>query len=350
MGDRGSAARGNGSAPGRTINSPEPSLSKQPTKGKPPLLSSTSHSSSSHSSHRGDDELRLTVSDGSDSEDEDAGSVSAAPTDAFSTLCEAIEARLQLTSKCLLLLTRILKELRASAAASVVSGSSVSSASLLPSLRDALNDGKETHRELLTLHERLLQCHIDKSLSKQRRHRRRRRRQQLSEDVRDVSQRFSQVQRIALQCIRQPEQQQREMVTITSPPPSSSSSSSAYSPPPSYQQESAGLLSVSADGQELVDAEQDAAHRASFIEQIERDVGVVHELFTELHSLVSVQGDSVDRLEQAMTRTHLSTRQAVDEIFKAERYARDRRRRVCCLWLTALLAALILLFVWKVFL
>ena len=251
------------------------------------------------------------------------------PSDAFDRLYEAIEARLRLTSHSLLLLTRILKEMRKPPPHLF---STSSPTSLLPSLTDALHDADATHAELITLRTRLLSLPPNPHLSSHRRKRRKKALSRLSEDVDDVSSRFSQIRQVALDKMKPPSQQAHEMEAFTSPPPPSHL-------PLTYQQDTHPLLLIP-DSQEPFDAERDAAERATFIEDIERDVSLVHSLFVDLHDLVGVQGEVVDRLEGAIGRTHLSTRQAVDEIFKAERYARQRRQRVCCMWMTGILLTL----------
>ena len=320
---------------------PAPARPKNPT-DYAPRPKPTSHSRSPPS-----DDVRLTVSPTALSSSDDDGVPPSPPSDSFSFLYEAIDARLQLTSKCLLLLTKILKEMRKPP----THLTSPPPPSLLPSLQDALLDAQRTHSELLTLHQRFLPLLSDRSLPSAQRKRRKRRGQRLSQDVEDVSRRFSQVRQLALDKLKPPHQQTHEMESVLSPRsqltpllPGSADSAEGYEGEATYQG-TESLQALSEDGQELFDAERDAAERATFLESIERDVSLVHSLFEDLHDLVSVQGNSVDRLEGAITRTHLSTRQAVDEIFKAERYARQRRQRTCCLWMTAAMLCIMLLLV-----
>ena len=248
--------------------------------------------------------------------------------------------------------------MRKSASAHPHPSSTASSSShpLASSLTDALHDADVTHSELLTLRDGLLSLPSPApSSSSSKRKQRRTLTARLSSDVSDISTRYLQLRRLALDKLTPPHQQAHEMSTLPPSHYTASSHPSHPEPPPhyasSYQQDAVfqdtthPLLLLPDSSQEPFSAEADAAERATFIEAIEKDVGLVHELFVDLHELVTVQGTVVDRLETAMVRTHESTRQGVDEIYKAEGYAKARRRRVCCLWMTVGMLALCIILV-----
>jgi len=134
---------------------------------------------------------------------------------------------------------------------------------------------------------------------------------------------------------------------LISPTSSKASSSAAFDSQPlhgyegyqSYQQEDQQSL-LHYDSQQVFNAEVDAAERSVVMEGIERDVGVVHELFVDLHGLVHSQSHTLDALENTITQTHLKSQLAAEELYKAEEYQRRRRKRLC--WLVICAASLIL--------
>lgn len=308
----------------------------------PPAKRHTTRPSSSSLSTHSDD-YPLTISDSLSETD------STQP-DPFDQLCNAIDARLQLTSQCMLLLTRILQQL--------TRNPNPSTSSLLPSLAHSLTDADATHAELLTLYERLASVKIDRRLDSRVRKDKRRRREQIEQDVIDISARFSQIKSLANARLNrndsgeddstrgehQPSAAGRDTQPLLSshrtatslshfePHTSSSSTAATTSPslPATYQ--TADLLLTSPTQQELYDAEADAVQRSVFIEQVERDVSTLHDMFVDMHSMVSEQGDIVSGLESIIGRSADKVREGLGEVLKAEEYARKRRGRLCCCW------------------
>lgn len=96
-----------------------------------------------------------------------------------------------------------------------------------------------------------------------------------------------------------------------------------------YQQQS--LLADDLNSQQLYDEEIEAQERAIFMQGVESDVSMVHEMFLDLNSLVHQQGHTIDVLENSISATHQKTRAATDELIAAELYQRKKRQRMCCL-------------------
>ena len=341
-----SAARTNG----RTTE-PQPSHSKRSTTRSSPSTPTTP--SSPHS-----DDLHLTISDPPSSTDP-------SQPDTFDQLCHAIEARLQLTSQCMLLLTRILQQLSRNP--------NPSTSSLLPSLTHSLTDADATHSELLLLYERLAGMKIDRRLEGRLRKEKRRRREQIEEDVMDVSTRFRQVKTLANAKLNNNNNNNNKNSGHSGTAAKYGSSASHYqsssssthdthpllsshhtafppspdSPPaslPSTYQTADLVLSPSLTQQELYDAEADAVERSVLVEQVERDVSTLHDMFVDMHSMVSEQGHIVNSLESIIGRSADKVREGLGEVLKAEEYARRRRGRMCCCWvLGGLLLSLVVL-------
>ena len=297
---------------------------------RPSTRATTSTSTLTHS-----DDLHLTVTDPHSDAD------STQP-DAFDQLCSAIEARLQLTSQCMLLLTRILQQL--------TRNHNPSTSSLLPSLAHSLTDADATHAELLTLYERLTRVKLDRRLDGRVRKEKRRRREQIEQDVIDVSARFSQIKTLANAKLNhtngsehngtkatygaaashyQPPSATRDTQPLLSSYHATSSPTeddASTSLPASYQ--TTELLSPTQ--QELYDAEADAVQRSVFIEQVERDVSTLHDMFVDMHTMVGEQGHIANSLESIIGRSADKVREGLGEVLKAEEYARRRRGRLCC--------------------
>ena len=282
--------------------------------------------------------------------------------DPFTQLCAAITTRLQLTSQCMLLLTRILNQLSRS--------HNPSTSSLLPSLHQSLSDADATHSELLSLYDRLVVMRIDKDqvLDSRVRKDRRRQREVLEQQVRDVSSRYNQIKQLAhskLHTNRGAGSDQDEFTSTIATYGSqgqqhnitTTSAASRYTPysathddhqpllsPPSPADSSlpatyqTSLLlddtaSVQSSQQELYDMEADAIQRSVFIEQVECDVSTLHEMFIDMHSMVSEQGSVVSGLEAVVGRSAERVRDGLGEVLKAEEYGRKRRGRMCCCWM-----------------
>ena len=277
--------------------------------------------------------------------------------DGFDQLCAAIDARLQLTSQCMLLLTRILQQLSRH--------SNPSTSSLLPSLRHSLTDADATHAELLALYERLASVKIDRRLEGAARKEKKRRREQIEQEVVDVSARFAQIKTLATAKLdnngassrsggsskaakygaaasphqaspaasshdTQPLLSSHHASSSSSSPPQSDDASASSGLPATYQ--TADLVLASPSSQELYDAEADAVQRSVFIEQVERDVVTLHDMFVDMHGMVSEQAHSITSLESSIGRSAAKVRDGLGEVLKAEEYARRRRGRMFCCW------------------
>ena len=304
------------------------------------------HSTNSTASSQSDD-LRLAISD-------PTSSLESTQPDPFDQLCTAIDARLQLTSQCMLLLTRILQQL--------ARNPNPSTSSLLPSLAHSLSDADATHAELLALYERLAGAKVDRRLDGKVRKEKRRRREQIEQDVHDVSARFKQIKALASAKLHNSSKQQHD----DSKEPTYGAAASHYKPS-SITRDTQPLLSthhttdddhstslpatyqttellLSPTQQELYDAEADAVERGVFIAQVERDVSTLHDMFVDMHSMVSEQGHVVNGLESIIGRSAEKVREGLGEVLKAEEYARRRRGRLCCCWiLGGLLLSIVIL-------
>ena len=68
------------------------------------------------------------------------------------------------------------------------------------------------------------------------------------------------------------------------------------------------------------------------VEQVERDVATLHDMFVDMHGMVSEQAHSITGLESIIGRSAAKVRDGLGEVLKAEEYARRRRGRMFCCW------------------
>ena len=73
----------------------------------------------------------------------------------------------------------------------------------------------------------------------------------------------------------------------------------------------------------------EVARRHEGVEQIERDVVQVNEMFNDLSLLVSSQQQYVDTIESNISRTKDSTRDAHEELQRASQYQKRSRSKMC---------------------
>jgi len=73
--------------------------------------------------------------------------------------------------------------------------------------------------------------------------------------------------------------------------------------------------------------------REAEIRQIEQSVGELNELFRDVATMVSEQGQQMNLIEDNVTVTLEATRGADTELRKANRYQQSARSKACCLLL-----------------
>ena len=119
------------------------------------------------------------------------------------------------------------------------------------------------------------------------------------------------------------------------------------SPQSPVQQQSKLVMEYQPVNAEEVEYQQNLANeRERDIEQISHGVEELNEIFQDLSTIVTSQGEMVDNIETNIYSTLNDTRSASRHLRKADRYHRNRRR--FCFWLL-MIACVVLLFVILIF-
>eukprot|EP00823_Brevimastigomonas_motovehiculus_P002217 TRINITY_DN1386_c1_g1_i2.p1 TRINITY_DN1386_c1_g1~~TRINITY_DN1386_c1_g1_i2.p1 ORF type:complete len:245 (-),score=23.83 TRINITY_DN1386_c1_g1_i2:418-1098(-) len=80
-------------------------------------------------------------------------------------------------------------------------------------------------------------------------------------------------------------------------------------------------------------------HRQSAIQQIERDVSEISEMFKDLAVLVNDQGAVLDHIENNIQSSKANVEKGHENLVSAEEYQNKARKRTCCLIMLLLVVA-----------
>uniref|UniRef100_A0A336MRT9 CSON005416 protein n=1 Tax=Culicoides sonorensis TaxID=179676 RepID=A0A336MRT9_CULSO len=102
------------------------------------------------------------------------------------------------------------------------------------------------------------------------------------------------------------------------------------------------IASLQAQEQRDLEFEQEILlEREKQMKKIEADVIDVHKIFSDLNTIVQVQGESIDTIENTIESTAGNVEAGREELIKAAEYQAKYRKKVCILLLIAVIIGLI---------
>ena len=80
---------------------------------------------------------------------------------------------------------------------------------------------------------------------------------------------------------------------------------------------------------EIIDIPQQKQQDIQAIDHLATGVQEVHELFTDMALLVNAQGENIDNIETNIQNSSMNIEQSNDQLIKANKYQKRKRRCVC---------------------
>lgn len=254
----------------------------------------------------------------------------------FKVLTE-IETRLSAISKILLDSTKLLRSLKN------MSKTESKYSPLAEAIHSTLEDGAIKLEEIKLFHRRFGLLEFPKeSFTKEEQEKYRVLRLRVSSDVRQISTRLSQLQAVAR--VRAPlthtTNYDLHMTQQSASLDDNNEEGDSLLAGSSYQQE----YDIENLDSHIEILEEEARIRNQFMQQIEKDVGQVHQMFLDMRGMVQEQQIWIDHIDESVTQANQKNKQAYEELLKAEAHQKAKRKNMCCLALLISIGLLVLAF------
>eukprot|EP00002_Diphylleia_rotans_P005288 TRINITY_DN14413_c0_g1_i1.p1 TRINITY_DN14413_c0_g1~~TRINITY_DN14413_c0_g1_i1.p1 ORF type:complete len:238 (+),score=57.95 TRINITY_DN14413_c0_g1_i1:44-757(+) len=122
-----------------------------------------------------------------------------------------------------------------------------------------------------------------------------------------------------------------------------------------YQDQALGQSAPENDGLQLMAQAQQASisgaelqvaeEQQNEIRQLEADLIALNDCFIDMKSLVEVQQDTINTIEDNISRVVVNVQEANQELTKASTYQKSSRKKMCCLMILFLLIGIVILVV-----